>query len=60
MVLHKAKIVQAFGGEGVSLGGGGVGTEPVSAEDARAKRLARFGNTVSAAEGARPDPEIAR
>lgn len=62
MVQHKANVRQAFGGEGVSLGGGssGGGAEAVSPEDARAKRLARFGKTISTGEGAKPDPEVAR
>lgn len=65
--MHKANVPQPFGGTGMSLGGGGGGGgeagasgEPVSAEDARAKRLARFGNIVSTGEGAKPDPEVAR
>lgn len=57
--MHKAKVKPAFGGEGVSLGGGG-SSEPLSAEDARARRLARFGGQVSSGAGARPDPEVAK
>lgn len=67
VVILKAKVPQVFGSSGISLGasGGGGGEaaasgEPVSAEDARAKRLARFGNIVSTGEGAKPDPEVAR
>ena len=57
--MHKAKVQQAFGGEGVSLGGG-ASAEPLSAADARARRLARFGGEVSTGTGAKPDPEVAR
>ena len=66
MVLLKAKVPQAFAGEGMSLGGGGssdgasAGGAPISAADARAKRLARFGDLVSTEEGATPDPEVAK
>lgn len=66
VVLYKAKVPQAFSGSGMSLGGGGsgdgasAGGAPVSAEDARAKRLARFGNMVSTEDGAKPDPEVAK
>ena len=52
-------MVQAFGGQGVSLGGG-ASAEPLSAADARARRLARFGGEVSTGSGAKPDPEVAR
>ncbi|CAM9145971.1 unnamed protein product [Scytosiphon promiscuus] len=69
VVQHKAKVVQAFGGEGMSLGGGGGGGASASAEpltpaqaaaEARARRLARFGGMETTGEGAKPDPETAK
>lgn len=59
--LHKKNVRPAFEGEGVSLGGSGAGGDTaLSAADARAKRLARFGNEVSSGTGQGPDPETAR
>lgn len=61
MELHKKNVRYAFEGEGVSLGGSGEGRDSaLSAEDARAKRLARFGKEVSVGTGQGPDPEAAR
>lgn len=70
MVQHKAKVVQAFAGEGMSLGGGSGGgaagaaaeslTPAEAAAEARARRLARFGAMESTGEGAKPDPEVAK
>lgn len=66
MEQHKAKIQPAFGGEGMSLGGGSGGgaaaplTGEEAAAEARARRLARFGAMETTGEGAKPDPEVAR
>ncbi|CAM9371678.1 unnamed protein product [Pylaiella littoralis] len=69
VVQHKAKVMQPFGGEGMSLGGGSGGgasaaAEPLTAAEAaaeaRARRLARFGAMESTGEGAKPDPEVAK
>ncbi|CBJ27422.1 PUB domain, zinc finger protein Thioredoxin [Ectocarpus siliculosus] len=70
VVQHKAKVVQAFAGEGMSLGGGSGGgaadagaaslTPEEAAAEARARRLARFGAMESTGEGAKPDPEVAK
>lgn len=57
---HKASVRPAFGGEGLSLGGGGGNSEPLSTEDARSKRLARFASQITSGEGAKPDPEVAK
>lgn len=52
VVQHSGGITPVFAGEGASLGGGGTA---VSAEDARAARLARFGgNMPAASSGPRP------
>ncbi|CAN0257813.1 unnamed protein product, partial [Ectocarpus sp. 8 AP-2014] len=70
VVQHKAKVLQAFAGEGMSLGGGSGGdaagaaaaslTAAEAAAEARARRLARFGAMESTGEGAKPDPEVAK
>ncbi|CAN0359412.1 unnamed protein product [Discosporangium mesarthrocarpum] len=62
---HKRKVRHAFEGEGMSLGrgpataGAGEGAgAPLSAQDARAARLARFGNM--APSGGTVDPDKAK